>query len=234
MSSLTQPTDISTSNFVNIFNAASSEYKRLTRKDLQSHPFAAVLLNCDSPDAVLNVFRTQAIAFHEFRQGDDKLMKWLDPTVNILFTFSATLGEGIALVSGSTSIHSLPLCLNKFVSAILPCENNIYWYWCPPRGMSPLKLFHVVSRLSQVAKDVIASHASLVNLFERIQLFLQRLSIYTGIPLTGAMAELLGKIMAQVLSILALSTKQMTQRRISECAVGLMQLCWLTMGQRRF
>jgi hypothetical protein len=67
-----------------------------------------------------------------------------------------------------------------------------------------------------VAKDVVASHGMLVNLFERIQIFLQRLGIYTGIPLTTAMTELLGKIMGQVLSILALSTKEMTQRRISE------------------
>jgi hypothetical protein len=74
-----------------------------------------------------------------------------------------------------------------------------------------------VKCLSQVAKDVVASHGKLVNLFERIQFFLQRLSIYTGVPLTAAMTDLLGKIMGQVLSILALSTKEMTQRRISEC-----------------
>jgi hypothetical protein len=56
----------------------------------------------------------------------------------------------------------------------------------------------------------------LVSLFERIHIFLQRLNSYTGIPLTTAMTELLGKIMAQVLSILALSTKAMKERRISK------------------
>jgi len=35
-------------------------------------------------------------------------------------------------------------------------------------------------------------------------------------PLADEWTELLGKIMAQILSILALSTKQMTERRISE------------------
>jgi hypothetical protein len=68
-----------------------------------------------------------------------------------------------------------------------------------------------------VAKDVVASHGTLVNLFERIQFFLQRLNIYIGIPLTTAMTGLLGKIMGQVLLILALSAKEMTQGRISEC-----------------
>ena len=70
--------------------------------------------------------------------------------------------------------------------------------------------------ISQAAKNVVASHNTLVNLFERIQLFLQRLNIYTGIQLTIEMRELLGKIMAQVVSILALSTKEMNESRISE------------------
>ena len=65
-------------------------------------------------------------------------------------------------------------------------------------------------------KDVIASYEALVNLFERIQFFLQRLNCYTSVPLTPEMTLLLGKIMAQVLSVLALSTKEMKERRISE------------------
>ena len=69
---------------------------------------------------------------------------------------------------------------------------------------------------SQAVKDVAASHEALIHLFERIHLFLQRLNRYTGMPLTGDMSELLGKIMSQVLTILALSTKEMMDRRISE------------------
>jgi hypothetical protein len=65
-------------------------------------------------------------------------------------------------------------------------------------------------------KDVAASHDTLIHLFERINFFLQRLKSYTGIPLTNESTELLGKIMAQLLSILALSTKAMTNGRISE------------------
>src|SRR5258707_9419654 len=55
-----------------------------------------------------------------------------------------------------------------------------------------------------------------MHLFERIHFFLQRLKGYTGVPLTHESRELLGKIMAQLLSILALSTKAMTDRKISE------------------
>jgi hypothetical protein len=63
-----------------------------------------------------------------------------------------------------------------------------------------------------------------MHLFERIHLFLQRLKSYTRMPLTNESRELLGKIMAQLLSILALSTKAMTDRKISE-QVG--SLCFL-------
>ncbi len=65
-------------------------------------------------------------------------------------------------------------------------------------------------------RDVIASYEVLLDLFERIQLFLQRLSHYTAVPLTPDTTELLAKIMAQILSILALSTKTMKERRISQ------------------
>ena len=64
-------------------------------------------------------------------------------------------------------------------------------------------------------KDVISSYESLVHLFERVHFFLQRLDRYTAIPLTPDMTLLLGKIMAQVLSVLALSTKEMKEMGIS-------------------
>ena len=30
--------------------------------------------------------------------GDDKLTKWVDPTVNVLYAFSATVGQGVGVV----------------------------------------------------------------------------------------------------------------------------------------
>jgi hypothetical protein len=80
---------------------------------------------------------------------------------------------------------------------------------------NPSLQIHVTSS-SQAVKDVVASHDTLISLFERIHFFVQRLNSYTGIPLTSGLTELLGMIMAQILSVLALSTKSMTERRISE------------------
>ena len=89
----------STDNFSAIFNAASEEYLRVTKKRLDTHPFATQLDACRSPEAVSDVLRTQVQAFKKFREGDEKLMTWLNPIVNIVYVFSATLGNGLGLVS---------------------------------------------------------------------------------------------------------------------------------------
>jgi hypothetical protein len=89
------------SNFTPIFNAAVAEYKKRTKQDLYTHPFAAAFNACNTPDTILDVFRGQAQAFDKFREGDDKLMRCLNPTVQVLSTLSATLGEGIGLVRTS-------------------------------------------------------------------------------------------------------------------------------------
>jgi hypothetical protein len=98
MSARTQETDPSISNFISIFKVASEGYKKLTKHDLDTHPFAAELASCSSPADVLNLFRIQAEAFEEFRKGDERLIKWLDPIVNILIKFSATAPTGNALI----------------------------------------------------------------------------------------------------------------------------------------
>jgi hypothetical protein len=49
----------STSNFISIFEAASKEYKILTKEDLNTHTFFVQLDSCDSPDAVLRLVSSQ-------------------------------------------------------------------------------------------------------------------------------------------------------------------------------
>jgi hypothetical protein len=124
-----QKTNLSTANFTAIFDAASNEYKTLTKQDLETHPFAAAFENSSSPDSIMDLFRKQAHTFDKFCKGDDKLMTWLTPIVNILFTFSETLGEGIGLVS----IQSLMI--------YQPC--NIYFLSLshPQRLSSPALVF---------------------------------------------------------------------------------------------
>jgi hypothetical protein len=96
----TEPsTSTSHSNFVPIFNAALESYKRKTKKDLASHPLLSSLQSCDSPEAVLTVLRDQIPTFNQSENQDDGLTKWVIPTVNVLYTFSGTIGQGVGLVN---------------------------------------------------------------------------------------------------------------------------------------
>ncbi|KAH9955001.1 hypothetical protein BC827DRAFT_909686 [Russula dissimulans] len=97
MSTSNQVASPPTDNFTAILNVAVTKYHTVTGKHLETHPLAAQLDTCQSPEAVSNILRTQALAFSQFRKADEKLMAWLDPTIYILFKFSATLGEGIGL-----------------------------------------------------------------------------------------------------------------------------------------
>ncbi|KAF8489008.1 hypothetical protein F5888DRAFT_1213783 [Russula emetica] len=91
-------TSTSNSNFASIFNAALKSYKRKTKKDLTSHPLLPGLESCDSPEAILTVLREQIPAFDQSQNGDDRLTKWVSPTVNALYALSATVGQGVGLV----------------------------------------------------------------------------------------------------------------------------------------
>ncbi|KAH9044897.1 hypothetical protein EDB83DRAFT_2553853, partial [Lactarius deliciosus] len=79
----------------------------------------------------------------------------------------------------------------------------------PPANL----VFAGIRVLLAVAKDVQSSHDALVDLFERIQFFLKRLGVHTQISLTNDMVEILVKIVAEVLSILSIATKEMQQSR---------------------
>ena len=105
--------------------------------------------------------------------------------------------------------------------AILPRENDLYRYRCSARGRSlrDVHVGHLLIYNCQAVRDVVASHDMLMHVFERIHFFLQRLKSYVGMPQTDGFIELLGKIMAQLLSILALSTKAMAEGRLSELMV---------------
>ena len=60
------------------------------------------------------------------------------------------------------------------------------------------------------------SHDALVELFERIESFFKRLGVYTQVSLTTEMAEVFVKIVAEVLSILSIATKEVKRKRASE------------------
>ena len=88
----------STSNFQSVFNAALKTYEKKTKKDLLAHPLAAQLQACKYPGDIHAVLQEKVIEFDQSRIADEGLSRWLNPTINVLYSFSATLGAGVGLV----------------------------------------------------------------------------------------------------------------------------------------
>jgi hypothetical protein len=80
-----------------ILDAALSEYKKKTGSGLLEHPLAEQVKRCDSIGAISAILQGQAREFRQFRDGDQRLMKWISPMVDVLSTFSETLG-GVASI----------------------------------------------------------------------------------------------------------------------------------------
>jgi hypothetical protein len=88
------------SNFLSIFDAALSQYKKKTKNDLIAHRFTAQLENCGSPSAILAVFDEQyhVQQFIQSQSGDGGSKQWLSATATVLCAFSDAIGEGVGLV----------------------------------------------------------------------------------------------------------------------------------------
>jgi hypothetical protein len=89
----------SSSNFQSVLNAALDAYEKKTKSKLLTHPLAVQLQSCDSPNAIVSVLQDLIQQFDQRRRSDERLTNWLNPTINVLYTLSSTLGQGVGLVS---------------------------------------------------------------------------------------------------------------------------------------
>ncbi|KAH9008008.1 hypothetical protein EDB84DRAFT_1447205 [Lactarius hengduanensis] len=161
-----------------ILDRALKEYKKKTGNELITHPLAKEITSCDSPEAILTLLQGKANELNQ-SSSDERLTKWLTPTVNVLNALSVTLGEGVGTVFPPTKI-----------------------------------IFSGISILLVAARDTAASRDALIELFDRIEDFVVRLQTYTEVPPTTEMTNVMGKILAEMLSMLAIATKETKQRRI--------------------
>ncbi|KAH8999665.1 hypothetical protein EDB86DRAFT_3242663, partial [Lactarius hatsudake] len=177
MSTSLQPSP-STSNYHPIFEKALKEYKKKTRSEISTHPLAEEIRDCGSIEAILSVLQGKANELNQSQSSDERLTKWLAPTVNVLNALSATLGEAVGTVFPPTKI-----------------------------------IFSAISILLVAARGTAASRDVLIELFERIENFFVRLQIHTDVPPTAQMTNVMGKVMAEVLSMLGVATKVVYQSR---------------------
>jgi hypothetical protein len=70
------------------------------------------------------VLRERIPTFSQSQGGDNGLTKWVTPTVNVLYAFSATLGQGVGLVS--IKMFSREECCSNIYFQAFPLANAIF------------------------------------------------------------------------------------------------------------
>ena len=124
----------SSSNFLAIFSIAVKAYEKRTKKDLHLHPIASQLQACDSPTSILAVLQGQVDDLDQARNSNERLTKWLGPTVNVLLAFSDILGEGVSLVRVQGAI-CLRTKSNSDDVDFLTRESDLCRCRCPSPGL---------------------------------------------------------------------------------------------------
>ncbi|KAF8268392.1 hypothetical protein EI94DRAFT_1180403 [Lactarius quietus] len=96
----------SSSNFRTVFVSAVKAYEKKTKTDLLTHPLATELQSCNSSSDILAVLNGKVNEFEQSRSSNERLSSWLNPTINVLFAFSVTLGGGVGLIFSPANVIS--------------------------------------------------------------------------------------------------------------------------------
>lgn len=100
----TPSTSSSTFQFQSVLNVALERYENKTKNKLLTHPLAAQIQSCDSPAAIHAVLDGIVQKFDQRRRNDERLTKWLNPTVEVLYSFSCAVCNTGGLVNIQTTI----------------------------------------------------------------------------------------------------------------------------------
>jgi hypothetical protein len=210
----------SPSDFQWIINTLA-DYAKQTGIDLTKNPFAAKLEQSNSPEAVLELLQERERAFKEYRDGNRRLTSSLSSAVKILHAFSRIVGEVGDLVSVIYySVLSVKISTWPRQVPFPPAKALFAGIDVLLAVRSSSTLFNQVAcniRLYQAASGIAKSYDVLLELFERLGNFLKRLEIYTTIPPTTMMIDIIVKILVEVLSVLALATTQIKEGWLSKC-----------------
>jgi hypothetical protein len=186
---------------------------------LAEHALAVQLQSCNTVESITALVQGEAQAFSNYRESD-RIMKSIKTTLSILTPLSATapLADAVGLVRQIAMVVRFTF-LTLFLQP-LPPANAIQ------AGLAILldvcAALQIICRypcdieVDQMAKGVTSSWDALIELLELIEHFLNRLDIYTRIPRMPAMDEMVVNIMVELLSTLALATRELKRGRSSE------------------
>jgi hypothetical protein len=99
----------SSSSFQALFGAALQDYETRTGISLVNHPFAKKLEECHSLDSIDAILQEQAKGFCKSRGDNGRLMKSVKCSIDVLYTISSVLGEGVGVVRSTQSSTFLVL-----------------------------------------------------------------------------------------------------------------------------
>jgi hypothetical protein len=99
MSQVSPTPSTSSSTFQSVLNVALERYENKTKNKLLTHPLATQIQSCDSPAAIHGVLEGIVQRFDQRRRNDERLTKWLTPTVEVLYSFSSAVGNAGGLVN---------------------------------------------------------------------------------------------------------------------------------------
>ena len=206
-------------NYQLIIDAALADYAKITGIDLSKDPFSAMLEQSNSPEAILLLLQERQKTFQTYRDRNRRLISCLSPAVTIIHAFSGILGEASLVSVTYHPVNSLtwPRQISFSPAKAVFTSIDVLLTVRPLNAHFNRVLCNI--RLCQAANGVTSSYNALLELFERLGNFLQRLEIYTRIPRTTTMTDIVIKIMVEVLSVLALTTKQIKQGRLSRCTI---------------
>jgi fungal STAND N-terminal Goodbye domain len=198
---------------------ALADYAKITGIDLSKSSFASTLEQSNSLEAILKLFEGREKAFKEYRDDNRRLINCLSPAVKVLQAFSGILGEAASLVSVQALLISADLFTWRRQVPFPPASAllaGIDTLLDVRSSNMPFKWFPCNVWACQAANGVSSSYDALLDLFECLGNFLKRLEIYTTIPPTPIMTNVIVKIIVELLSVLALASKQIEQGRFSE------------------
>ncbi len=85
--------------YLRIFDSAKIAYEKKTGKCLRFTSLFYRLNSCYSPDNIIIILRRQIPPSYLYRCRDDRVTRWLNPTVNVIIAFSANIRKAIREVS---------------------------------------------------------------------------------------------------------------------------------------
>lgn len=93
------PTPAEHMKYRSIFDNALNAYEEKTGKVLSSNPLLRRLEKCHAPDDIITILRQQIPGIDQSRSSQSSLTRWLNPTVNVINSFSEVIDGAIGLVS---------------------------------------------------------------------------------------------------------------------------------------